>query len=192
MSEKKNIQAELLSISSTLSDLTRETPYVAPDGYMDEVKLELIKAMHQSNFSVPAEYFDQLPQQIMDQINLSVPQSNQNDPAQFIRMTSVLVWTVAASVLLIAGIFSFMSSGKEDALIESNALAEANTIQSWEKEMDALNESEIIQYLQENGHDVEAALVNAYSESVSAESALDVLLSDEWMTLLELQTPSTL
>jgi hypothetical protein len=107
-------------------------------------------------------------------------------------MTSVIVWTVAASVLLIAGIFSFMSSGKEDALIESNAFAEANTIQSWEKEMDALNESEIIQYLQENGHDVEAALVNAYSESVSSESALDVLLSDEWMTLLELQTPSTL
>jgi hypothetical protein len=159
---------------------------------MEDVKLELLKSIQQSNYTEPAEYFDQFPQQLMQQIEFSNTPSSQKPPARIIRMTSVIVWTVAASMLLIAGIFSFMSADTDNVAAQTDAFAETNTIQAWEKEMDALHEIEIIQYLRENGHDVEAALVNAYSESDPSGSALDVLLSDEWMKLLELQTPSTL
>jgi hypothetical protein len=192
MSDNNLIQAELYNISPTLAHISSETPYVAQDGYMEQAKLDLLKPIQTSDYSVPTGYFEQLPQQIMERIKFSVPRPSQKPPASIIRMTSVIVWTVAASVLLIAGIFSFISASKDDAVIESDAFAESNTIQAWEKEMDALNETEIIQYLQENGHDVEAALVNAYSESDPSESSLDLLLSDEWMKLLEFQPPSTL
>ena len=186
MSDNNLIQAELSNISPILAHISSETPYVAPDGYMEQTKLDLLKPIQTSDYSVPTGYFEQLPQQITQRIEFSANNSTQIPHTRILRMSSVIVWTVAASVLLIAGIFSIMTAGSEDAMKPSDAYAETNTMEAWEKEMDALNEIEIIHYLQENGHDVEAALVASYSETSTSETEIDVLLSEDWFQQVKL------
>ncbi len=186
MNEKENIQQELSSISPKLAGLSKHSPYVAPDGYMEQAKLELIKPICLREVAVPEHYFEQLPSKIMQRIESATTTPKENSKRVVVRMTRVIGWTVAASILLIVGIFSITNRITENELAHVEELVEVKSSQFWEKEMDQLEEHEMIHYLEENGHDVEAALVASYSETNTAESEIDLLLSEDWLLHVEL------
>jgi hypothetical protein len=186
MNEKETIQQELSSISPKLAGLPKHSPYVAPDGYMEQAKLELIKPICLREMTVPENYFEHLPSKIIQHIKAASTKPKENPMREAIRMNRVVGWTAAASILIIAGIFSMINWSTENGTGEQEQLVEVESSQYWEKEMDQLEEHEIINYLEENGHDVEAALVASFSETNTAESEIDLLLSEEWLKHIEL------
>jgi hypothetical protein len=186
MHEKDNIEQEIYSISPKMAALPRQTPYVVPDGYMEQSRLELLKPVCMNQISAPKNYFELLPKKILQHIDVSHEVVKESARTVRIRMSAVIGWTVAASILLITGIFSMTNKNTEDKAGEITEIADVKASQFWEREMDQLEEQEMIYFLEENGHDVEAALVASYSEMNIAESEIDVLLSEDWLHHFEL------
>jgi hypothetical protein len=93
----------------------------------------------------------------------------------------VFRWAVAASLLIVFGWLilpnKFWKSNEEI----TKANEHDKNINHWEQQLESLSDAEMLAFLQENGHDVEAALVASFSETETSEQELDFLLSDDWI-----------
>ena len=77
MDVKNEISVELRSLSDLVSGISRQTPYVAPDGYFDQLPAQVLSriAAKSSTFSVPSGYFDGFAAQVLARIKAGASQT---------------------------------------------------------------------------------------------------------------------
>ena len=185
MSEKETIQQELEKISPWLALQSKETPYQVTSAYWEISTLQLKqKISHEANdYQVPAQYFENFAENLTNKINddeiMRTEQLSQSNKR--VQMRMVFRWAVAASLLIVFGWLilpnKFWKSNEEI----SKANESDKNINHWEQQLESLSDAEMLAFLEENGHDVEAAMVASYSETEISEAELDFLLSDDWI-----------
>ncbi|MEO8771527.1 MAG: hypothetical protein ABI402_15635 [Ferruginibacter sp.] len=157
-----------------------------PDGYFDgladaimiKIKLEdadaleeypafLTSLQHKNVFKVPDGYFDSLSEEIVGKLPMQ--------PAKVIEMKprpAIFRYAVAAGITGILGLslFSFFDNKttKENISQSSSTMfaqaAEILKNNSFDKTMEALGDDEIVNYLKNDGEDVNAALVASVTD----------------------------
>lgn len=185
MSEKETIQQELEKISPWLALQSKETPYQVSSAYWEISTLQLKqKISHEANdYQVPAQYFEDFAENLKKKINddTFIGTKQESRPKKRVQMMVVFRWAVAASLLIVFGWLilpnKFWKSNEEI----TKANESDKNINHWEQQLESLSDAEMLAFLEENGHDVEAALVASYSETETSEAELDFLLSDEWI-----------
>jgi hypothetical protein len=70
MDVRNEISVELGSLSDLVSGISRQTPYEAPDGYFDQVPVQVLAriAAKSSTFGVPSGYFDGFAAQVLARV----------------------------------------------------------------------------------------------------------------------------
>lgn len=186
-----------------------ETPaFTAPEGYFEDLPGKILqrirhreesewlpdvlqKAEKSTPYAPPSGYFETLPQRILTKAK----------PATIIPMAPRrTVWRYAAAAvitgLLGLGLFHNLNERNSDSVLQSNLQAAAREIlqnNNFEQALAAINENDIVQYLEVRGQDVEAALVAATAaetelpepeELLFDEDVLNELLKDADVELL--------
>jgi hypothetical protein len=131
----------------------------------------------QHPYTIPNNYFDSLPEHILQAVKT---------PAKVVSMSKNRIWIkiVAAVIVGLIGFAIIINLPKkqdeEISLIEKEA-KKIILNKSFETEFEQIDEKEITNYLEENGHDVNAALVASLTEEeIILEN--DELLIDEEAT----------
>ncbi len=188
MNRAQEIHTELNAISHTVAAIPFNNPYALPKGYfngMAEAVMGKIDAGQQTvslnndfkqsanqgipshdelmslpttspNFEIPENYFVNNPEVIIHRIH-----SDKKTSPIYIGIIFKL--SVAAICTGLLGWLIFMGlNNSSTGTIPTHELTEAARIvktNSFEKEMDALDDNEIISYLNASGHDVKTAIV---------------------------------
>ncbi len=190
--QKIALEENSLSLESSQPGLLDTIPstniYEVPTGYFDRLPNELMKRIkateddksslleslrHIQVYQVPVGYFDNLATTVVKAV--------ETRPAKVIKMhrrTSVFQYAIAAAITGILGLslFSLYSNKTSNdstgistaaAIQPDNKITEAG---SFEKELQSITDDEIVTYLENNGQDIQAALV----ASVTDEKTLPV------------------
>lgn len=190
MKRNEEIMKELSSISQVVADIPFRANLSVPDDYFDLLSSQtLLHVAGQSNtFSIPENYFNDLPLQMMQKIASHKGQQMPYQlPDNYFDTVGVQVmdklkqeqkdrtiirlftrWSIAAALtgLLGWGLISIYQSAFQENMLPAE-LAEAHKIiqqQSFEKELDLLDEKTVVNYLNQTGHDLESALVASFTE----------------------------
>lgn len=188
--DKGSVTEELEALSPLLSGLNKKLPFSIPEGYFNElpanvtdaakaielvnVELENLSPMMNSLkgvnvYEVPSTYFESLPE-------ILVQKAKQQQPAKMVSMTftrRVMQYAVAAVMtgLIIMGGWKFFNTQESPT----------------ELSIASISETEIIQYLESNGDNVEPVLTTTTEESIdlSADDMKEMLadISDEELQL---------
>jgi len=128
---------EISSLSPSIAAIGKKNIFSVPEGYFDGISAEALK-----NIAPQAKVVELKPK------------------------TRILKYMAAAVVAGVIGlsIFNLTSTKKQDSNsgYQADLMAEANTIlknKSFDKELNALSDKDIEQYLEANGENVDAALV---------------------------------
>jgi hypothetical protein len=168
--------------------------FETPENYFEqlpEIILDKIKNTHsienenlilstqeiQNPYTIPNNYFETLPEHILHAIKT---------PAKVVSISKNRIWIklVAAVIVGLIGFAIIINLPKKHdegfSLIEKEA-QKIILNNSFESEFEQINDKEIANYLEENGHDVNAALVASLTEEeIILEN--DELLIDEEVT----------
>lgn len=188
-----DVIAEIKELSPLLYNIQNKNPYTVPQGYFENLA-EVIKLKADSSaelnelsplqgnlkntnvFTVPAGYFQNLPGEILNKIS---PQQ-----AKVVvmsrRKTSILKYAIAAAFtgVMALGLYQFTGNkNKLDvAVVEGIQIAKENR---FEEELNKVSEDDIIKYLQDNGSDIDAALVANTIDENELPSQDDYLMDDK-------------
>ena len=145
----------------------------------------LHKAGKGNNMSTPTAYFEKLPDQILSGI------TKEKSTARLIYMP-VLKWAAAAciiGVICFSIVKNYLSSQIEHqnnkewqaSLQMSKVILQRN---SFDLTLNQLDENTIINFLQENGHDVNAALMASITETDHINDVNEYFCDDENLNLM--------
>jgi hypothetical protein len=193
MKRKEEILQELAGISQIVADIPFLPTYTLPEHYFDNYSIhQLLQIAKQpATFTVPDNYFNELPHQIAQLIKADSLPNHQPLPYQvpenyFDNVSTQVLdkinkkrkqgmvirhmtrWSMAAVLvgLLGWGLISLMGWFHPDNTLPAE-LAQAQKIiqlHSFEKELDLLDEHTVVDYLQQTGHDVESAMVASLTD----------------------------
>ena len=175
---------------SNMLDLLKITgngsPYLVPENYFenlsintslhDSESLELAENQtgfntHETPYQVPENYFQNFEKNLMSQL------SDQSQKGALVRMNKWIKWSAAACMAGLLGWALFFSINKNNQNDEWRmSWNEAQTIiknGSFESELNQINASELANYLKEQGHDVDAAVMACIDEESTQ--------NDEWI-----------
>jgi len=186
MVKKVDIQKELSELNSNLPSGLFDNNYETPNNYFTELPgaiIEKVKGIDRNTESelefsvftsgetninniVPINYFNSLPKLILDKIKKErVSDSNRKKKLSFIA-------TAAFCITLLGFILFF---GKKDNLIQPiNELANSNSLKfntirnilTIENNLENINDEEIVLFLKENGHDINAAVIASLTDDI--------------------------
>jgi len=154
MIHENEIVQELESMGSTLTGLSRKTPYVVANDYFKvlpeailakTIEASLADVISKGNpFEVPTGYFDQLPQQLLSKVAF---QQEQHPPKVISFGNNIwksIRWAAAAVLLLTAGFGTLQMLNSENSV---------------EQKLASLPADAVIEYVQDNrsGFDVAPA-----------------------------------
>lgn len=182
----ENAQSEVLikCIESPVYETPENYFEILPEIILDKIKntdsLEteshiLSNPIKQNPYQVPNAYFETLPENILQAVKT---------PAKVISISKNHIWIklVAAVIVGLIGFAIIINLPKKHdegiSLIEKEA---KNIIlnKSFESEFEKMNEKEVENYLEENGHDVNAALVASLNEDEINLDNDDLLYDEE-------------
>lgn len=176
MRKNLEIQKELEDISPFLAKNDANEVYVVEENYFEELPISILKNCNNTNIlKVPEDYFESLPNSIILKINKNKTEQQVKSKIFYIRLA------VAAVVIGLLGMIILLLLNKEtnntSPLVVNKPLIKESIVHhkniNIDAEMDNLNEEEIVSYLEENGHDVNAALVASLEEDNYDESVLE-------------------
>ena len=129
----------------------------------------LLQIEKSNNYSLPEGYFDILPSSILNKVK------SHTKVFKLTRRTLYVKYAAAAVLLFLIGIsLNTIINNKKNttpALFSSSeVMQEANRIllnNTFEKDMDNVNDNDVVGFLEENGHDVNAALVASLEDEKS-------------------------
>lgn len=176
MRKNQEIQKELEDISPLLAKDDANDVYVVDENYFDELPISILKNCNSTNTSnVPEHYFETLPNSILLKINKNKTEHKVKSKIFYIRLAvaAVVIGLLGMIILLILNKETDNTSPfvvKKPSIKET--LVNASNI-NVDAEVEKLNEEEIVSYLEENGHDVNAALVASLEEDNYDESVLE-------------------
>lgn len=176
--------------SLLLKDIKEKNVYSVPVGYFDSlagsimagIKAEesvLLNRVKDINvYTVPAGYFENLPAAIISRI----PQ-----PAkviEFRKRSSFFNYAAAAAITGIIGLTSISifekrnteGSSMKDVMTAANEIIKTK---SFDKELSTISDDAIVNYLQESGQDVNAALVASITDDKNLPDQEDYILDDK-------------
>lgn len=190
MKRNEEIMQELSSISPLVADIPIRSTLSVPDDYFDVVSSQtlLLIAGRSNTFTIPENYFNDLPLQIVQKsASFTGQQMPYQLPDNYFDTVGVQImdklkqeqkdrtiirlftrWSIAAALtgLLGWGLISIYQSSFQENRLPAE-LAEAHKImqqQSFEKELDLLDETTVVNYLNQTGHDLESALVASFTD----------------------------
>ncbi len=179
MQKNSDIQNELLIISKTIAAIPNVNVYSLPEGYFEDFSTRVLSSIkslpsyslhtnikESQTYSIPVNYFDSLADEILFKIKkekevISLPLRNK-----------VLRFSIAAVAIALLGL-SLTAIIKHNRIMEEEnnysayVMQEANRIlisKSFEDNLNSLEEEDVVKYLQDNGLDVNAALVASLSD----------------------------
>ncbi len=194
MKETKHINEEINSISIVLGELRENDAIKNMEQSFVDREAEIISAIQSSSsrnselpkflpdnlsyqdcFFVPENYFETTEKAIIQKIN------NTNQSVKIISLPQWLRYAVAASVVFLLGLtFVRYYSGMKQSTISSE--------ETISKQINSLQESEMLYYLRNTGTDVEAALVASVSEDENLPSEEEILLNEDIFTNLNISS----
>jgi|ERR1043165_31305 hypothetical protein len=183
MEKNSEILDELIDLQSPLADMSRHMLFAVPDGYFNNLTDSIIDEIQTSDktaswkeqnpFAIPGQYFEQLPGNILARVkqegNTVVKQKN--------IMLPVLRWAAAAVVILGIGFLTYTNIAHKpmdtekalskipDELIKDYLQQNIDDIDAdllvgstanIDARIDALEDEDIINYLDETGWDKES------------------------------------
>lgn len=175
MKRDNNIQEELDKISSIVSNIPFVNVYTCSSDYFDDLSNELpllinnyknqkfeLKDINVNNtYQIPAGYFDNFSENVMQAIHDDVKANK----STIYKLNPVRI-AIAACIVSILGFFIYnFSQIKQSNKLDSNTaslIKDADLILkkgSFDDEMNKVDEMDLVKYLQEGGQDVDAALV---------------------------------
>jgi len=187
MVEKVNKQKELTELNSNLPSGIFENNYSMPNNYFTELPDAIVEKVKDidtdteaelefstftqgetnTNKVVPINYFNSLPSLILDKIN------KKNLPAAINRKKKMVSFAIAATCITLLGLILFFS--KKDNFIQSrNGLSNSNLSKmnnvrnalTVENNLKNINDEEIVLFLKENGHDINAAVIASLTDDI--------------------------
>jgi hypothetical protein len=216
MIQHKDIYEELLTISEVVANIPKCNVFGVPEGYFSDASAEvLIKCADSPVYKTAENYFEQLPQIIIDKIKNTNSSKNENlilstqekqhpytipnnyfetlpenilqavkTPAKVVSISKNHIWIklIAAVIVGLIGFAILINLPKKQdegiSLIEKEA-KKIILNNSFESEFEQINDKEIENYLEENGHDVNAALVASLNEDEISLDNDDILYDEE-------------
>ena len=167
MRKNQEIQNELHELSPALAKISFTQTYSAPEGYFEEIPISVLKNVEDSSiYELPEDYFEELPNQILSKIK-------NDSPVVSIHKKYFYVKIAAAAVvigILGLGIVYFLNHKKNEPSpayvknIDSTEYYATLNKGNIDAEINNLNEEDLISFLEENGHDVNAALIASLDE----------------------------
>ena len=225
MHQNVTIQNELLAISKVVAGISDINVYSAPENYFEDFSSDFFNQLNENaQTDIPADYFKNLPEIILQKINLELENQNEIEsgsilfqieksnnytlpekyfdtlPASVLtkvkstdkvfilsKRTLFIKYTAAAALLFLLGIslFAIINYKKSEtpAIVSSSTIMqEANRIllnNTFEKEMENVNDNDVVDYLEENGHDVDAALVASLEDEKSLPEEEDYFFDEK-------------
>jgi hypothetical protein len=202
MKKDTNIQKETAEISKLVAEITEHHTYQMPEGYFNEMHNNLInklngiehdapqsplleKAGKGNILSTPTAYFDNLIDNILSNLK-------KEKTTTHIFSMHALKWAVAACII---GLIGFSIANKyfssengnqinkewQASLKLSKLIIQKN---SFDITLSQLDENTIINFLQENGHDVDAALMASITETEHINEVNEYFCDDENLNLM--------
>ena len=225
MPQNVTIQNELLAISKVVAGISDINVYSAPENYFENFSSDFFNPLNENTHaSIPADYFKNLPEIILQKINLGLDNQNEIESGSILfqveksnnyslpegyfdtlptsilskvkttnkvfklsKRTLFIKYTAAAVLMFLLGISLFVIiNGKKSeppAIVSSSIIMqEANRIllnNTFEKEMENVNDNDVVGYLEENGHDVNAALVASLEDEKSLPEEEDYFFDEK-------------
>ena len=192
------IKTEIPEESGELQVLRSAETYTVPDGYFDalpgsiisrirsgkeegSVLLEPVK--HINPYRVPAGYFEELSAEISSR-------TTEQPPAKVIIMqkrSSVFRYAAAAVItglmgLSIISLLNNRQNTEKPSIAMTDVITDANKMLKegdLEKQFSSLSDTDIVNYLEENGEDVNAALVASVSEDKNLPDEEEYIFDDK-------------
>lgn len=184
--------------SSLLQSLKTASTYSIPEGYFDSlpetilgkikpvteeqsVLLESVK--HINPYKVPAGYFERLAGEISNKVSA-------HKPAKVIIMkqrSSVFRYAAAAVItglmgLSVISLLNNKQNTEKPSIAMADVMKDANNMLKQgdlEKEFSSLSDSDIVNYLEQSGEDVNAALVASATEEKNLPDEDEYILNDK-------------
>ncbi|MFN8249391.1 MAG: hypothetical protein U0T68_10600 [Ferruginibacter sp.] len=192
------IKTEISEESGVLQALRSAETYTVPDGYFDalpgriisriqtekeegSVLLEPVK--HINPYRVPAGYFEELSGEISRRLT-------EQQPAKVIIMqkrSSFFRYAAAAVItglmgLSIISLLNNRQNTEKPSIAMTDVITDANKMLKegdLEKQFSSLSDTDIVNYLEENGEDVNAALVASVSEDKNLPDEEEYIFDDK-------------
>jgi hypothetical protein len=195
MRKNQEIENELHELSPELAKIPFTQVYETPEGYFEELPISLLKNVEEiSTNDIPEDYFESLPNEILSKLNNSSSVISIQKKYFYLK---IAVAAVAIGILGI-GFLYFLNHKKTDTppayvtnidSTENYALINSSNL---DVEISNLNEEDVINFLEENGHDVNAALVASLDEdNTEIENNTTEIQVNEVINEISLPTPST-
>ncbi len=172
-----------------LSDQILQKIKFSADNQNEEVLREMqelspvVAALNKTNcFRVPSGYFSKLPSEIVS----SIPGKDQAKIVTMRKMPAMVRYLIAAAFTGLIGfsifsMFNNSSINNNKAVLNSQVMAEASSIMangSFDAELSTLTATDIENYLQEAGHDPDAAVAASAINDKNLPDQLDYLLNE--------------
>lgn len=167
MRKNQEIQNELQELSPELAKIPFTQAYEAPEGYFEELPISLLKSLEtESTSDLPEDYFEELPSQILSKIKNEAPVVSIHKKYFYLKIAAAAV----VIGILGLGIVYFLNHKKNEPSpayvknIDSTEYYATLNNGNIDAEINNLNEDDLISFLEENGHDVNAALIASLDE----------------------------
>ena len=170
MRKNQEIQNELQELSPELAKIPFTQVFDAPEEYFEHLPISLLKNVDEVSIKdIPEDYFEKLPNEILTKIN---------NTTSVVSIQKKYFYFKIAAAAVIAGILGFgliyfVNQKKTETPpayaknIDSTEIYASLNSSNLESQINNLNEEDVISYLEENGHDVNAALVASLGEDNS-------------------------
>ena len=203
MKSNADIKVELSQISTLIENIEVKINYSAPTGYFNTLT-DIIKQKikHQNNtidnifdstdylnkselknktFVAPENYFSSLPNNILDKV------SDRIKTKHYFGGRLLFSYSMAAVIIILIGLILFynlphkfvLTNDKSNNLVITNETKKINLNENIDEELDKINELDALEYLKENGHDINAALVASLTENSGMPDEVDYLYDNE-------------
>lgn len=192
------IKTEISEESGVLQALRSAETYTVPDDYFDALPGRIISRLqtekeegsvllepvkHINPYRVPAGYFEELSGEISRRLT-------EQQPAKVIIMqkrSSVFRYAAAAVItglmgLSIISLLNNRQNTEKPSIAMTDVITDANKMLKegdLEKQFSSLSDTDIVNYLEENGEDVNAALVASVSEDKNLPDEEEYIFDDK-------------
>ncbi len=188
MHKNEQIQSELIELNSILARLPLINVYKVPENYFDnnsivmiektKNKIQLEGDSKKNTYNVPNGYFDSLANVILSKL------ATEAKVMPIRSRKTYFNYAVAASIagMIGVGLFFMTTSNTGEKNNLASLLEEANVILkngAFDSEMEKLSDDDIVNYLNLNGSDVNAALVASISDDKKLPNEEEYLYDDQ-------------
>lgn len=188
MHKNEQIQSELIELNSILARIPLINVYKVPENYFDnnsivmiektKNKIQLEGDSKKNTYNVPNGYFDSLANVIVSKL------ATEAKVMPIRSRKTYFNYAVAASIagMIGVGLFFMTTSNTGEKNNLASLLEEANVILkngAFDSEMEKLSDDDIVNYLNLNGSDVNAALVASISDDKKLPNEEEYLYDDQ-------------